>query len=61
MTNAKQKLDKEIQLAEETKKEKEKFMLIIKEHLKEMKLSKEKERDRIKKKNDIKINLLDII
>ena len=47
--NAKQKLDKEIQLAEEAKKEQDEFNRIIKEHQKEILLSKEREKNRIKK------------
>ena len=42
--NNKQKLSKEIQLAEEAQKEKEEFERIIKEHLKEIEINKEKER-----------------
>ena len=47
--NARQKLDKEIQLAEEAKKEQEEFMRIIKEHEKEIIASREREKNRIKK------------
>ena len=47
--NARQKLDKEIQLAEEAKKEQEEFTRIIKEHEKEIIASREREKDRIKK------------
>ena len=47
--NARQKLDKEIQLAEEAKKEQDEFNRIIKEHQKEIMLSKEREKNRIKK------------
>ena len=47
--NAKQKLDKEAQLVEEAKKEKEEFDRIIKEYQKEMEASKERERIKLKK------------
>ena len=47
--NNRQKLDKEIQLAEEAKKEKEEFERIIKEHQKEIDEKKERERIKIKK------------
>ena len=47
--NARQKLDKEIQLAEEAKKEQEEFMRIIKEHENQIIASREREKDRIKK------------
>ena len=47
--NNRQKLDKEIQLAEEAKKEKEEFEAIIKEYQKEIDENKEKEKIKIKK------------
>ena len=47
--NNRQRLDKEIQLAEEAKKEKEEFERIIKEHEKEIEEKKEMERIKIRK------------
>ena len=49
MANNRQKLDKELQLAEEAKKEKEEFERIIKEHQKEIDDMKERERIKIRK------------
>ena len=49
ISNNRQKLDKEIQLAEEAKREREDFERIIKEHEKEIEEIKEKERIKIKK------------
>jgi hypothetical protein len=49
MANNRQKLDKELQLAEEAKKEKEEFERIIKEHQKEVDDMKERERIKIRK------------
>ena len=52
LANARQKLDKELQLAEEAKKEQEEFERIIKEHEKEIEASKERERIKLKKMLD---------
>ena len=49
IANARQKLDKELQLAEEAKTEKEEFERIIKEHEKDIEAMKERERIKIKK------------
>ena len=49
IANARQKLDKELQLAEEAKKEQEEFERIIKEHEKEIEARKEQERIKLKK------------
>ena len=49
IANARQKLDKELQLAEEAKKEQEEFERIIKEHEKDIEATKEKERIKLKK------------
>ena len=57
MENNKQKLYKEIQLAEEAKKEKEEFERIIKEHLKEIELNKEREKIKMLKLIDHNANL----
>ena len=52
LANARQKLDKELQLAEEAKKEQEEFERIIKEHEKVIEITKEKERIKLKKMMD---------
>ena len=52
LANARQKLDKELQLAEEAKKEQEEFERIIKEHEKEIEAIKERERIKLKKMLD---------
>ena len=49
IANNRQKLDKELQLAEEAKKEKEEFERIIKEHQKEIEQNKERENIKIRK------------
>ena len=52
LANARQKLDKELQLAEEAKKEQEEFERIIKEQEKEIEEIKERERIKLKKMLD---------
>ena len=49
LANARQKLDKELQVAEEAKQEQEEFERIIKEHEKEIEATKERERIKLKK------------
>ena len=49
IANARQKLDKELQLAEEAKKEQEEFERIIKEHEKDIEAMKERDRIKLKK------------
>ena len=49
LANNRQKLNKELQLAEEAKKEKEEFEKIIKEHQKEIQQNKELEKIKIRK------------